>query len=155
LRTSSNYREFQREDEFAENRRATRPRSSRTDARSDATAWRGDFHERSLRGVINSLTLRDATLTAEQAHDMAVVLLQNMKTMKSLDVEHNAGAVAETACDDRALLEKQTRRLNPPAHFDLRRRCAQRYACWASRRVIIRSMWTTVKAQQPLSLHAK
>jgi AcrR family transcriptional regulator len=65
------------------------------DARSDATAWRGDFHERSLRGVINSLLLRDAKLTDEQAHDMAVVLLQNMKTMKSLDVEHNAGAVAE------------------------------------------------------------
>lgn len=65
------------------------------DARSDATAWRGDFHERSLRGVINSLTLRDATLGDEKAHDMAVVLLQNMKAMKSLDVEHNAGAIAE------------------------------------------------------------
>ena len=26
---------------------------------------------------------------------MAVVLLQNMKTMKALDVEHNAGAIAE------------------------------------------------------------
>lgn len=65
------------------------------DARSDATAWRGDFHERSLRGVIASLKLRDATLSEAKAHDMAVVLLQNMKTMKSLDVELNAGAIAE------------------------------------------------------------
>jgi AcrR family transcriptional regulator len=65
------------------------------DARSDANAWRGEFHERSLRGVITSLKLRDATLSDERAHDMAVVLLQNMKAMKSLDVEHNAGAVAE------------------------------------------------------------
>src|ERR1700728_2751825 len=65
------------------------------DARSDANAWRGEFHERSLRGVITSLKLRDATLSDEKAHDMAVVLLQNMKAMKSLDVEHNAGAVAE------------------------------------------------------------
>jgi len=65
------------------------------DARSDANAWRGEFHERSLRGVIASLKLRDATLSDPKAHDMAVVLLQNMKAMKSLDVERNAGAVAE------------------------------------------------------------
>jgi AcrR family transcriptional regulator len=65
------------------------------DARSDATTWRGDFHERSLRGVIASLTLREPALGDEKAHDMAVVLLQNMKTMKSLDVEQNAGAIAE------------------------------------------------------------
>jgi AcrR family transcriptional regulator len=65
------------------------------DARSDANAWRGDFHERAIRGVINSLTLRDPSLGAEKAHDMAIVLLQNMKAMKSLDVEHHAGAIAE------------------------------------------------------------
>jgi AcrR family transcriptional regulator len=65
------------------------------DARSDATAWRTDFQNRLLRGVINSLKLRDATLGDEKAHDMAVVLLQNMKSMKSLDVEKNAGAIAE------------------------------------------------------------
>ena len=47
------------------------------------------------RGVIASLKLRDATLSDEQANDMAVVLLQNMKTLKSLDVERNAGAIAE------------------------------------------------------------
>jgi AcrR family transcriptional regulator len=65
------------------------------DARSDANAWRGDFHDRALRGVITSLKLRDRTLGDEQAHDMAVVLLQNMKTLKSLDAEQNAGAIAE------------------------------------------------------------
>jgi len=65
------------------------------DARSDANAWRGDFHERALRGVIASLKLRDAKLSDSEAHDMAVVLLQNMKAMKSLDAELNAGAIAE------------------------------------------------------------
>jgi len=65
------------------------------DARSDATAWRGDFQKRLLHGVVNSLKLRDATLGEEKAHDMAVVLLQNMKSMKSLDVEQNPGTVAE------------------------------------------------------------
>jgi AcrR family transcriptional regulator len=65
------------------------------DARSDATAWRGDFHAASLRGVISSLKHRDATLSDEKAHDMAVVLLQNMKTMKSLDVEQNPGTITE------------------------------------------------------------
>ncbi len=65
------------------------------DARSDATAWRGDFHERALRGVITSLKLRDRTLGDETAADMAVVLLQNMKTIKSLDAVQNAGAIAE------------------------------------------------------------
>lgn len=65
------------------------------DARSDADTWRGDFHERALRGVITSLKLRDGALTDEKANCMAVVLLQNMKTMKSLDGEQNAGAIAE------------------------------------------------------------
>jgi AcrR family transcriptional regulator len=65
------------------------------DARSDANAWRGDFHERALRGVVASLKLRDATLGDAKAADMAVVLLQNMKMMKSLDEEHNAGAIVE------------------------------------------------------------
>jgi AcrR family transcriptional regulator len=65
------------------------------DARSDANAWRGNFHDRALRGVINSLKLRDAALSDEKAHDMAVVLLTNMKTMKSLDAEQSAGAIAE------------------------------------------------------------
>jgi AcrR family transcriptional regulator len=65
------------------------------DARSDANAWRGDLHDRALRGVINSLKLRDAALSDEKAHDMAVVLLTNMKTMKSLDAEQSAGSIAE------------------------------------------------------------
>jgi AcrR family transcriptional regulator len=65
------------------------------DARSDATAWRGDFHDRALRGVVASLKLRDGSLGDEKANDMAVVLLQNMKMMKSLDEEQNAGAIAE------------------------------------------------------------
>lgn len=65
------------------------------DARSDGTAWRGDLHERALQGIIAALKVRDPRLSEERARDMAVVLLQNMKTMKSLDAEHNAGAIAE------------------------------------------------------------
>jgi AcrR family transcriptional regulator len=65
------------------------------DARSDANAWRGEFHERSLRAVVASLKLREPKLGDAEAHDMAVVLLQNMKTLKSLDVDRNAGAIAE------------------------------------------------------------
>ena len=65
------------------------------DARSDADTWRGDFHDRALQGVITSLKLRDRKLDDEAARNMAVVLLQNMKTIKSLDAEQNAGAIAE------------------------------------------------------------
>jgi len=65
------------------------------DARSDANAWRGDFHARALRGVIASLKHRDPAIGAEQAHDMAVVLVQNMKAIKAFDVDRDAGAIAE------------------------------------------------------------
>ncbi len=65
------------------------------DARSDANAWRGEFHDRSLRGVVTSLKRRDPSLSHATASDMAVALLQNMKAIKSLDVEQNAGAIAE------------------------------------------------------------
>ncbi len=80
------------------------------DARSDANTWRGEFHDRSLRGVVTSLKLRDATLSDAMANDMAVVLLQNMKAIKSLDVEQNAGAIAELRAMTALYLKSKLRR---------------------------------------------
>jgi AcrR family transcriptional regulator len=65
------------------------------EARPDATARRGEFHDAMSRHVVRMLKLRDPKLSANTVDDMAVVLLQNMKTMKSLSTERNAGAIFE------------------------------------------------------------
>ena len=65
------------------------------DARSDAPARRAEFHERFLRYIVRALQMRAPELGAQEAEDMAVVLLQNMKAMKTLDPERDAGAIAE------------------------------------------------------------
>ncbi len=61
--------------------------------------------------VVTSLKLRDRTLGDEQANDMAVVLLQNMKAVKSLDVRTERWRHRRTPHDDRALPKEQTRPL--------------------------------------------
>ena len=65
------------------------------EARPDATARRGEFHDAMSRHVVRMLKLRGPQLSANTVDDMAVVLLQNMKTMKSLSTERNAGAIGE------------------------------------------------------------
>jgi AcrR family transcriptional regulator len=65
------------------------------EARPDATARRGEFHDAMSRHVVRMLKMRDPQLRANTVDDMAVVLLQNMKTMKSLSTERNAGAIVE------------------------------------------------------------
>jgi AcrR family transcriptional regulator len=65
------------------------------DARSDFSARRSEFSDAFRRHIVRILTLRDPRLGAQKAEDMAIVLLQNMKTMKSLDAERDAGAIAE------------------------------------------------------------
>lgn len=65
------------------------------DARPDNTARRGELLESFRRHIVQTLKLRDPGLDARKAEDMAVVLLQNLKTMKSLDAERDAGAIAE------------------------------------------------------------
>jgi AcrR family transcriptional regulator len=65
------------------------------DARPDGTARRGEFHDVFHRHIMRMLRLRDPELSARKADDMAVVLLQNMKTLKSLSAPRNAGAIAE------------------------------------------------------------
>ena len=65
------------------------------DARPDGSARRGELHDVFLRHIVRMLKQRDPRLSARKADDMAVILLQNMKTLKSLDTERNAGAIAE------------------------------------------------------------
>jgi AcrR family transcriptional regulator len=65
------------------------------DARSDASARRSEFHDMYLRHIVRTLKLREPRLGTRKANDMAVVLLQNLKTMKSLSVERDSGAIAE------------------------------------------------------------
>jgi len=65
------------------------------DARSDFSARRSEFSDAFRRHIVRILTLRDPRLGARKAEDMAIVLLQNMKTMKALDAERDAGAIAE------------------------------------------------------------
>ena len=63
---------------------------------NDADLFGADLTEANLAGAnLANADLRDANLSDEKAHDIAVVLLMNMKTMKSLDVEQGAGAIAE------------------------------------------------------------
>jgi hypothetical protein len=65
------------------------------DARPDGSARRGEFHAVFLRQLVRTLKLRDPRLGTKQAEDMSVVLLQNLKTMKSLSTDRDAGAIAE------------------------------------------------------------
>jgi AcrR family transcriptional regulator len=65
------------------------------DARSDFSARRSEFYDAFRRHIVRVLKLRDPRIGTQKAEDMALVLLQNMKTMKSLDAERDAGAIAE------------------------------------------------------------
>jgi AcrR family transcriptional regulator len=65
------------------------------DARSDSSAWRDEFHDAIRRHIVRALKLRNPRFGDQAVEDMAVVLLQNMKTMKSLNPERDAGAIAE------------------------------------------------------------
>lgn len=65
------------------------------DARPDASARRSEFHDAYLRQIVRALKQRDPKLGPRKAEDMAVALLQNLKAMKSLSTERDAGAIAE------------------------------------------------------------
>jgi hypothetical protein len=60
---------------------------------------RGQFHGAILRNIEGKLKQRNPRIRAEAAEDMAVVLLQNMKTMVALSAERDgnarAGAIGE------------------------------------------------------------
>lgn len=79
------------------------------DARADSSARRSELYEAFRRHIVRVLTLRDPRLGTKRAEDMAVVLLQNMKTMKSLDAERDAGAIAELRAMTRLYLTSALR----------------------------------------------
>jgi AcrR family transcriptional regulator len=67
------------------------------DARAEWLAKRAEFKEAAVQHIARTLSLKAPGLPPEAARHMAVVLLQNMKAMKALVVEHGeaSGAVAE------------------------------------------------------------
>ncbi len=79
------------------------------DARPDFSARRNEFTDAFRRHIVRMLTLRDPDLDAAKAHNMSIVLLQNLKTMKSLDVEKDAGAIAELRAMTRLYLVSELR----------------------------------------------
>lgn len=56
---------------------------------------REEFNNAFLRHIAHTLKLRKPQLHDKNAEDIAIVLLQNMKTMKYLEPDRNAGAIAE------------------------------------------------------------
>jgi AcrR family transcriptional regulator len=70
------------------------------DARSEWSAKREEFRDATLRRIARTLTLRSPRMMPETARHMAVVLLHNMKTMKSLVVDHGEGGGAAAELRD-------------------------------------------------------
>ncbi|MBV8639604.1 MAG: TetR/AcrR family transcriptional regulator [Candidatus Eremiobacteraeota bacterium] len=62
---------------------------------SDRPAMSAEFQNTFLRHIAHTLKRRSPRLQEKNAQDMAVVLLQNMKAMKYLEPERDAGAIAE------------------------------------------------------------
>jgi AcrR family transcriptional regulator len=79
------------------------------DARADFSARRSEFYDAFRRHIVRVLTLRDPRLSTKKVEDMSVVLLQNMKTMKSLDAERDAGAIAELRAMTRLYVTSELR----------------------------------------------
>jgi AcrR family transcriptional regulator len=79
------------------------------DARADFSARRSEFYDAYRRHIVRVLTLRDPRLGTKKAEDMSVVLLQNMKCMKSLDAERDAGAITELRAMTRLYLTSELR----------------------------------------------
>jgi len=76
------------------------------ESRSDWSARRREFRELALTRIANTLMLCSPRLPEAEARDMAVILLQNTKTMKALklgqEIAASAGAVNELRVMNRA-----------------------------------------------------
>ena len=70
----------------------TRALSALLEARSQWSAKRLEFREHALKRFASTLLLRAPSLQKKTARDMAVVLLNNMKTMVHMTVDHSAPA---------------------------------------------------------------
>ena len=62
------------------------------EARAEFSEKRRDFRDAALRHIARTLTLRSPTLCPEAAQHMAVVLLNNMRTMKELVADPGTAA---------------------------------------------------------------
>jgi AcrR family transcriptional regulator len=60
------------------------------DARSEWSGKRLEYREKALKRIVGTLRLRAPTLPEETARDMAVVLLNNMKTMVAMTLDKSA-----------------------------------------------------------------
>jgi AcrR family transcriptional regulator len=69
---------------------------------------RRKFHGVLLCHIVRALKLRDPRLGTRKADDMAIILLQNMKMLKSLSAEKNTGAIAELREMTRLYLTNRT-----------------------------------------------
>ena len=74
-------------DFFVEIHGETRAILALLEARSEWSVKRAEFRKAALRRIVQILMLRSPQLRPETAEDIAVVLLQNMKTMKALALE--------------------------------------------------------------------
>jgi AcrR family transcriptional regulator len=94
---------------FGELHAETRAIVALLDARSDRSAKLCEFHEAALGRIGRILRLRAPQLRRKSAEDIAVILLHNMKTMKSLISDPTAparsGTIAELREMNRLYLE--------------------------------------------------
>ena len=77
------------------------------ESRSDGSTRRREFRELALTRIANTLMLSSPHLPKAEARDIAVILLQNTKTMKALlgeEIAASAGAVNELRLMNRAYL---------------------------------------------------
>jgi AcrR family transcriptional regulator len=77
------------------------------DARSGYSAERSGFTTAIRAHVVRALQRRAAHLDADKAENMARILVQNMKMMKSLRPDDDAGAIAELRAMTRLYLANQ------------------------------------------------
>lgn len=77
------------------------------DARADGPAWRKQLAEELRRRIIGALKQKAPQLREDEAHAMAVLMLQNMKARKSLDAERDADVIAELHAMTRLYLKSK------------------------------------------------
>jgi len=77
-------------DSIAEIHDETKALVALLDARSEWSGKRLEYREKALKRIVGTLRLRAPTLPGETAKDMAVVLLNNMKTMVAMTLDKSA-----------------------------------------------------------------
>jgi len=106
-------------DSIAEIYDETKALSALLDARSEWSGKRLEYREKALKRIVGTLRLRAPTLPEGTAKDMAVVLLNNMKTMVAMTLDKSAptspGGPAELRLMNRLYLASKLAGHEPPA----------------------------------------